>query len=184
MITDAEILNELGTFTNHEAEIFRRYRHNRLFARGERIVGPGSLPQSIYLLKRGAVMQYQQVNDRERQYENLFAKRGWFFDLGIFKPQTPVSGVTEAFTDCEVIELTLNSVHQLINASPAFLALNKIFYPVTERLNFLSATYSPAEKYGMLIRSQPEIIRTFPLKAIASYLRISPETLSRVRAKA
>jgi hypothetical protein len=42
---------------------------------------------------------------------------------------------------------------------------------------------SPEEKYAMLLSTKPQIIQSFPLKQIASYLCMTPETLSRIRRK-
>ena len=38
------------------------------------------------------------------------------------------------------------------------------------------------ERYNKLMRYQPEVIKRAPLSHIASYLLMTPETLSRVRA--
>ena len=38
------------------------------------------------------------------------------------------------------------------------------------------------ERYNQLMRHQPEVIKRAPLSHIASYLLMTPETLSRVRA--
>ena len=38
------------------------------------------------------------------------------------------------------------------------------------------------ERYARLLREQPEIVRRAPLSHIASYLLMTPETLSRARA--
>lgn len=40
---------------------------------------------------------------------------------------------------------------------------------------------APMEKYSLLLHNDSEIIRRTPLKYVASYLRMAPETLSRVR---
>jgi len=41
---------------------------------------------------------------------------------------------------------------------------------------------TPTEKYRYILSNKPQLIQKFPLKYIASYLNITPETLSRVRA--
>ena len=41
---------------------------------------------------------------------------------------------------------------------------------------------SANERYNRLLREQPEIVRRAPLSYIASFLLMTPETLSRVRA--
>ena len=44
-------------------------------------------------------------------------------------------------------------------------------------------TLSPQEKYDVFIKRSGHLINAIPLKHIASYLMMKPETLSRVRAK-
>ncbi len=42
-------------------------------------------------------------------------------------------------------------------------------------------TFTPEERYERLIKRSPHIFQLIPKKYIASYLRMSPETLSRIR---
>jgi CRP-like cAMP-binding protein len=42
-------------------------------------------------------------------------------------------------------------------------------------------TFTPEERYHRLIKRSPHIFQTIPRKYIASYLRMTPETLSRIR---
>jgi CRP-like cAMP-binding protein len=42
-------------------------------------------------------------------------------------------------------------------------------------------TFTPEERYHRLIRRSPHIFQIIPRKYIASYLRMTPETLSRIR---
>lgn len=42
-------------------------------------------------------------------------------------------------------------------------------------------TFTPEERYQRLIERSPHVFRNIPRKYIASYLRMTPETLSRIR---
>jgi hypothetical protein len=44
-------------------------------------------------------------------------------------------------------------------------------------------TSTPEQRYARLLERSPHIFQLAPLKYIASYLRIAPETLSRLRSK-
>lgn len=182
-MTDAAILQILGNFSEAEINEFTRYRHNRVFKKGDLLVPAGSVNQSIYFLKQGALVQYQNLDEDNRQYENLYVANDWVFNPALLTGSAHSQVCLQAFTPCELVELTLNSVHRLISFSPAFFALNRVMRTVTDRLSFLQTIQTPDEKYEALLRARPEIVQTFPLKIIASYLKISPETLSRVRSR-
>lgn len=42
-------------------------------------------------------------------------------------------------------------------------------------------TQSPAERYARVLKRSPQLFQLIPAKYIASYLRMTPETLSRIR---
>ena len=58
--------------------------------------------------------------------------------------------------------------------------LNELFI---NRLNkeMFRLSLSPEEKYKYLLKNEPHIIQTIPLKYIASYIGITPQALSRIR---
>lgn len=44
-------------------------------------------------------------------------------------------------------------------------------------------TYSPQKRYERVLQRSPQLFQEIPSKYIASYLRMSPETLSRLKKK-
>lgn len=57
------------------------------------------------------------------------------------------------------------------------------FFCVKDRKKDLITFISAKERYEILIKKQPEILQRVPLGMIASYLGITQETLSRIRAQ-
>ena len=52
-----------------------------------------------------------------------------------------------------------------------------------ERYAILLDKRTAIERYAILLDKQPEIIQSVPLKYIASYLGVTAQSLSRIRAK-
>ncbi|PWJ44608.1 Crp/Fnr family transcriptional regulator [Sediminitomix flava] len=58
--------------------------------------------------------------------------------------------------------------------------LEQLIYQQLEREKDI-LTYSPLERYNRVLKRSPQLFQEIPLKYIASYLRMTPETLSRIK---
>jgi CRP/FNR family transcriptional regulator, anaerobic regulatory protein len=102
-----------------------------------------------------------------------------------FITQTPSNIYIQALTPVTLLTIGYDKLNALYIRSDFWLRLGKIimekeFISLQQELLNLSGK-SPDEKYLTLLKENPLIIRNVPLKYIASYLRITPETLSRIR---
>jgi CRP-like cAMP-binding protein len=96
--------------------------------------------------------------------------------------QLPSATKIRAYSNAEVLSLSLNSFHYLCSKSQAFLLFGKILNQTKYRTSLYDNSLNPLEKYLFITKIKPELTTIFPLKLIASYLKVTPETLSRVRA--
>lgn len=177
----ADILKTNGVYSSADVVLFERYTQLRDYAVGRVILKPGDICRSISYVIKGAVYQYQSLNDENENILDLYAPGEWFLNFSSFTSQNPSDSFIKAFSESTILELDLQSLHLLISRSPAFLQLGKIFERSTSRLVFFDNRFTPAQKYQWILDHKQELIRLFPLKMIASYLKITPETLSRVR---
>lgn len=174
-------LSEFGNFTKDDLSLFESELQFLRLSKQKYLVKEGSVCTALYYLKEGSLIHFITSINGEELIANLYTKGNWITEFHSFTSQKPSAYTIQAFEDCELFELNVESLHKLIIARPAFLVLGKIFentgYP-----NFTDYK-SPKDKYDWIIKEHPELILKFPLKYIASYLKITPETLSRVRAK-
>jgi hypothetical protein len=105
----------------------------------------------------------------------------WVLNHRSFVTQQPADSSISSFTGGIILELSIQSIHYLIGHSLSFLQLNKIMDNAVSRIVLFDNALAPKEKYLYVLNNRPQLIQEFPLKMIASYLKITPETLSRVR---
>lgn len=93
----------------------------------------------------------------------------------------------QAITDCEVFQLKILDFEELKQKNPLLyevkeLLISDYVLSLEERILMMQTT-TASKHYKYLLTHYPHLFQQIPLTYIASYLGISLETLSRIRAK-
>ncbi|WP_341834362.1 Crp/Fnr family transcriptional regulator [Chitinophaga pollutisoli] len=102
-----------------------------------------------------------------------------------FANQTVSGEYLHCITDCALLRITKTDADRTVQTSATQKDYTiRLFQQVMEedkqRMNDL-ATLTAEQRYRKFIRDCPDIMKNVPLKYIASYLGIKPESLSRIR---
>ncbi|MCX2484611.1 Crp/Fnr family transcriptional regulator [Pedobacter sp. MR2016-24] len=124
----------------------------------------------------------------EKGHENvlkLSLENWWLADFESFYLLTPSRFNIEALEDMEVLQTTNAQIEEFLKHIPAFSAMANIInqnYTIANQKRMQAAfSYTAEERYEDLISNYPHFLQRFPQNMIASYLGLSPETLSRIR---
>jgi CRP-like cAMP-binding protein len=160
---------------------------------------PKKLRKRQYLLQEGDVCRYTAfvekgilrtftVDEKGNEPILQFSMESWWIaDLYSFLTEEPSIYNIEALEECELLLITKENWEILLDKVPAFeryfrlLIQNNLI--ATQRRLMSSLSESAEEKYTKLINNFPGCIQRVPQHMIASYLGITPETLSRIRAQ-
>lgn len=175
------ILQEIGYFSDQELVLFEQTVTKRPVRKGERVLSEGAVCQSVFYILSGAFYQYQ-AGEVQENIIDLHLEKEWMFNHTSLISQSPSKTSIRAFIESEVAVLSLYDLHALITFSKAFLQLGRLFNQDGTRTYLFDHLLSPAQKYSYIREVKPQITQVFPVKMIASYLKIAPETLSRIRA--
>lgn len=176
-------IRTIGNFTDVHVQLFIQYLTPVSLSKDSWILKEGQTCKSFFFIRKGAVRQYL-IDEHGNEYttglyiENQFALNQQSF----IKQQPSVSNIVTT-TDCELFEFNVHGLHDLIQQSQAFFQLGKLLEQEHSYHTHYEHLTSPEEKYRLLLQQQPELLNQFPLKHVASYLKMTPETLSRVRNK-
>jgi CRP-like cAMP-binding protein len=176
-------LQKIGIFREEDLLLFSENVNTRSVKKDEILLREGDVCQSVFFINSGAVYQYNVKDEIEQNVIDLHIDEDWFLNHKSFISQKPSEGIIQAYTDCNLLELNIQNLHKLIGISPVFFQLGKLLEPSNSRISFFDNDSTPTQKYKYILENRPQLLQIFPLKIIASYLKITPETLSRVRAK-
>ena len=175
------IFENIGQFSATDTVLFEKLTARKNFKKNDILLKEGEICQSVFFILSGSFFQFQ-YNVLTETIIDLHLPNEWMFNHQSLIEQSPSKTVIKAFSKSEVVELSLSNLHSLIAKSQAFLHLGKIFNQANSRTYLFDNSLNPAQKYHYIQEAKPLLSQIFPIKMIASYLKIAPETLSRVRA--
>jgi len=176
-----ESFQHLGSFSEDNLNILTQHLKALSIPKDYRLVNEGKVCQSIYFVEHGSFRHYQITETGEEITQNLYIEKDWVLDYKSFTSQKPSASIFQAIEDSDVLELSVYDLHKLMKTSDVFFQVARIFQFGIEQQEIRIQKSTPKERYESLLAKKPQVIQRFPLKYIASYLGMKPETLSRVR---
>lgn len=148
------------------------------------ITNYGQVENKILFLSEGVVQVSTMKGEEERILEFVFPNE-FFSAYTSFVRQEPADVQVLTLTKCNI---TIIEREDLLQANRSSLLANQLNLHIAQQL-FLSRaqrekdflTLSAEERYRMLLKKDPEIVKLIPGVKIARYLGIQPESLSRIR---
>ena len=165
--------------TNSEISDFISQTKSENFLKNELLLGKGEICQTLWFLESGSIRQFYINKNLDEVNTQLVYEGQCFTDVVSFTTQAATESNLQAFSESKVLSISVHALHKLIAKSQSYLQLGKILD--SSRLIKYRSDQSPESRYQLLMQSEPELLQAFPLKQIASYLNMTPETLSRVR---
>ena len=149
------------------------------------IVQPNFICSHQTYVLEGAFRSYF-VNDEGMEHTIQFAIEDWFIsDFNSYLNQSPASLFVEALEDSTVQQIAYEDVESLCDKNPKFerffrLVAQKSF-AYSQRRVLSNLGKSAEERYLEFFNLYPSIVQRVPQYALASYLGMSPEFLSKIR---
>jgi CRP-like cAMP-binding protein len=151
------------------------------------VLKEGQLCKHISFVHSGALRAYY-VDKEGRESTIMFAIADWWItDMFCFINRQPAMLNIEAIEPSSIFQLNKDDLDRLYDKVPKFERFFRIIMQnayIREQLRVIqNLSLSAEERYGNFLSKYPQVARQVTQKQIASYLGITPEFLSAIRAK-
>lgn len=157
---------------------------NRTLKRNAFLKVKGSIDTNLYFVESGSIRIF--IEDEQEEHTIRLGYKGSFISaLDSFISEGPSPFYIQALKACELKVISKQNFLKCIESNPENLLLWRqiteglVYQQIEREIDIL--TYSPVERYKRVLKRSPHLFQEIPAKYIASYLRMTPETLSRVR---
>ena len=190
-ITSRDVARELArrysTMTHEELDLLESILVPMKYAKNEMVLREGETCTNIYWVVKGLVRQFYYKNGKElTEYmatensivmciESLFREQPTHLQIKAIEPTVLIAMPKVDLETVAMKSVNIQILYRKILEES--LILSQIH---ADMLRFESAQ----DRYQKLIKRQPQLVLRAPLVYIASYLQMTPETLSRVRTAA
>ena len=151
------------------------------------LVQPGFTARSRYFVIEGALRAYVVGDEGQDHTIQLAIDEWWISDYNSYIFQQPASMFVTALTDCVLLQINFED-EKLLKASnykfeTFFRMLAERSTAFMQRRLIINLTMSAEERYNSFMEKYPLMAERIPQYAIASYLGMTTEFLSKIRNK-
>jgi len=182
----SEHIASLFKLSKEQASIFLSAFTRKELKKNDVFMREGENCNKIGLIEKGLMKCVFNKNGNEIIFEFAF-ENNFISDYYSFVTNTPSAKEIRCIEDTTVYVITRESLEKLGREHSYMESMSrqmneKLFLRTHDRLkSFLLDT--AFERYGKLIAERPDLAKRIPQYLIASYLKVKPETISRIRKK-
>ncbi|SFH08557.1 Crp/Fnr family transcriptional regulator [Pontibacter chinhatensis] len=182
-----EEFNKKVPITAEEQEQIKHYLTPKKLRRKQYLLQEGDVCKFIAFVEKGALRAYS-VDENFTENIIQFGLEGWTIsDLYSFLTEEPAVYNIDALEDSELVLISKSAHEEMLQTIPKYetytrLNITGAYLAMQRRITTIISS-TAEERYQDFINLYPHIAQRVPQHMIASYIGLTPETLSRIRKK-
>ena len=179
-----ELARRYSTMTHEELDVLEGILVPKKYQKGEIILHEGEVCESIYWVAKGLVRQFYYKNGKELT-EYMATEDNIVMSIESLFTDKPS---TQQMVALEPTILFALPKRELEHEAVRNVNIQMLYRKILEESLIISQVHadmlrfeSAQERYSKLVKRSPQLVLRAPLVYIASYLQMTPKTLSRVR---
>ena len=182
-----QTLRSKAPFSDEELAIIKTYLTTKRLRKKQYLLQEGDVCKFIAFVEKGALRSYS-IDEKGVERIIQFALEGWTIsDLYSFLTAEAATYNIDALENTELMLISKSAHEELLKTFPKYetwirIQITDSYIAMQRRLSSI-ISLSLEERYAYFTSLYPDIIQRVPQHMIASYMGLTPETLSRVRKK-
>ncbi|KQT23284.1 cyclic nucleotide-binding protein [Chryseobacterium sp. Leaf405] len=182
----SHIQNKVDVTDEQKSELQSFFNYKKL-RKKQYLLQEGDICKQLSFVSKGLLKSYF-LDEKGSEHINMFAFEGWWIsDFNSFINQEKAVLTIDAIEETELLMISREDYENLMIKIPVMDRYFRILYQnslITKDYRLIvSNSFTAEEKYTQFVQKNPEVIQRIPHNLIASYLGLSPETVSRIRKK-
>lgn len=179
--------DRLIPLNKEEKDLVTQKFHSRLFRKRQYVLQEGDVCTQFYFVVRGCLRMYRIDEKGATHILQFAAENYWIIDLGSFHGVKPSQLNIDALEDTVVLQISRDDLISLYIQAAKFdrifrVLLENSFVRLQERL-LQTISSTAEERYQTFLEIYPHLLNRLSQVQIASFIGITPEFLSKLRAK-
>jgi CRP-like cAMP-binding protein len=182
-----EYVNRLVNLTDQEAEQFSNAFNEVKVKRRQFIVQPDFVARNRHYVLKGALMAYVAADEGQNHTITFAIEDWWVTDYNSYIFQQPATMFVVALEETTILQIDYSAEEELKKSNHKFETFFRMIaergLASQQRRIISNLTQTAEERYENFVSKYPQIVQRVPQYALASYLGMTTEFLSRIRNK-
>ena len=154
-------------------------------SKGTLLLETGKHTDRVFFIISGYMRYFKVIKTGEELIIHLFEPNNFATSVNSFFSEKKTEDTLQAITDCEYLYISKSDLEKLYSTNMKWQSFGRMlmesFLIEKEERIIDQLSLTAQDRYMKLMKSQPGIIKNIPIKYIASFIGIQPESLSRIR---